>query len=86
MHKFNGLTNLQKNMENIIRELGEGVEKFGKDNMMEGFKDTYSNVMAQLGITEFDMVPRRIMEESMARRHIFREIKEEYTSISYELK
>lgn len=67
MHKFNRLTNLQKNMENIIRELGENVEKFGKDNMIEGFKDTYSNVMAQLGITEFDMVPKKIMEEMMKR-------------------
>ena len=67
MHKFNRLTNLQKNMENIIRELGENVEKFGKENMIEGFKDIYSNVMAQLGITEFDMVPKKIMEEMMKR-------------------
>lgn len=67
MHKFNRLTNLQKNMENIIRELGENVEKFGKDNMIEGFKDIYSNVMAQLGITEFDMVPKKIMEEMLKR-------------------
>ena len=37
MHKFNRLTNLQKNIENIIRELGENVEIFGKKNMQDGF-------------------------------------------------
>lgn len=65
MHKNNRLTNLQKNMEDIIRELGENVETFGKDNMIDGFKDTYSNVMAKLGITEFDMVPKKVMEEML---------------------
>jgi len=65
MHKHNRLTNLQKNMEDIIRELGEKVESFGKDNMKEGFKETYSNVMAKLGITEFDMVPEKVMEEML---------------------
>jgi len=65
MHKHNRLTNLQKNMEGIIRELGENVESFGKNNMMEGFKETYSNVMGKLGITEFDMVPKKVMEEML---------------------
>ncbi len=65
MHKHNRLTNLQKNMEGIIRELGENVETFGKDNMIDGFKDTYSNVMAKLGITEFDEVPKKVMEEML---------------------
>ena len=65
MHKHNRLTNLQKNMEDIIRELGENVESFGKDNMKEGFKETYSNVMTNLGITEFDMVPEKVMEEML---------------------
>ncbi len=65
MYKHNRLTNLQKNMEGIIRELGENVESFGKNNMMEGFKETYSNIMAKLGITEFDMVPKKVMEEML---------------------
>ena len=65
MHKHNRLTNLQKNMEDIIRELGEKVESFGKDNMKDGFKEIYSNVMAKLGITEFDMVPEKVMEEML---------------------
>lgn len=65
MHKFNRLTNLQKNIENIIRELGENVESFGKNNMLDGFKETYSNVMTKLGITKFDEVPKKVMEEML---------------------
>ena len=63
MHKFNRLTNLQKNIENIIRELGENVEIFGQKNMQDGFIETYSNIMTKLGITKFDEVPKKVMEE-----------------------
>lgn len=65
MHKYNRLTGLRNNMEGIIRELGENVEKFGKENMFEGFKDTYSNIMIQLGKLEFDEVPKKVMEEML---------------------
>lgn len=67
MYKYNRLTGLQKNIESIIRDLGENVESFGKNNMFKGFHDTYSNVMAQLGITEFDKVPKKVMEEMLNR-------------------
>ncbi|GEM_PF-1874890 len=67
MHKHNRLIGLQKNMENIIGELGDNVETFGKNNMIEGFKDTYSNVMVELGNTKFDMVPKKVMEEMLNR-------------------
>ncbi|MEG0372198.1 MAG: minor capsid protein, partial [Clostridium sp.] len=67
MHKFKRLTGLQKNMENIIRSIGESVETFGKNNMMEGFKDTYSNIMVELGQTQFSMIPKKVMEEMMNR-------------------
>ncbi|AUO15633.1 minor capsid protein [Clostridium taeniosporum] len=67
MHKFNRLSGLQKNMENIIRDLGEKVEAFGRNNMMEGFKDIYSNIMIELGNIEFDMVPKKVMEEMLNR-------------------
>jgi len=65
MHKLNRLSKLQSNMENIIKGLGENVETFGKNNMVEGFKDTYSNVMVELGQTQFSMVPKKVMEEMM---------------------
>ena len=67
MHKFNRLTGLQKNMEKIIRDLGEKVEVFGKENMQQGFKDTYSNVMVQMGQLEFDEVPQKVMGEMLDR-------------------
>lgn len=67
MHKFGRLTELQGNMENVIKELGESVEKFGKDNMSEGINGTYENVMAKLGKTEFANVPKKVMEEMMDR-------------------
>lgn len=65
MYKYNRLTGLQKNIENIIRELGESVEVFGKENMLKGFEETYSNIMIKLGKTEFDKVPKRVMEEML---------------------
>lgn len=67
MHKYNRLTGLRNKMESIIRDLGENVETFGKENMFEGFKDTYSNVMVQLGKLEFDEVPKKVMEEMLNR-------------------
>ena len=67
MHKYNRLTGLRNKMESIIRDLGENVETFGKENMFEGFKDTYSNVMAKLGKLEFDEVPKKVMEEMLNR-------------------
>ena len=65
MHKFNRLTGLQKNMENIIRELGEDVEKFANKNIQDGIQDAYKNVMVGLGATEFDRVPSEVMEQMM---------------------
>lgn len=65
MHKFNRLTGLQKNMENIIRELGENVEKFANKNIQDGIQDAYKNVMVGLGATEFDRVPSEVMEQMM---------------------
>lgn len=63
MHKYNRLTELQKNIENVIRELGESVEAFSKENMLKGFEETYSNIMIKLGKTDFDKVPKGVMEE-----------------------
>ncbi|MBX7280754.1 minor capsid protein [Clostridium chauvoei] len=65
MHKYNRLIGLQKNIENIIRDLGDNVESFGKTNMIEGFKETYSNIMINMGLTQFDFVPKKVMEEML---------------------
>ncbi|AVQ53609.1 MULTISPECIES: minor capsid protein [Clostridium] len=63
MHKFNRLTKLQENMNIIIKELGENVENFGKENMLKGFEETYKNVMLALGQTNFSMPNKRLMEQ-----------------------
>ncbi|MGL4730340.1 MAG: minor capsid protein [Clostridium sp.] len=68
MHKRNRLTALQKNIENIIGELGEEVEKFYIDNTVEGFKSVYENIMVQLGETEFAEVPKKLMEQIMRKQ------------------
>ena len=67
MHKCNRLTGLRNKMESIIKDLGENVEIFGKENMFEGFKYIYSNVMVQLGKLKFDEVPKKVMEEMLNR-------------------
>lgn len=63
MHKHNRLTNLQKNMEYRIRQLGEDVEKFGKDNMKSGIKDVYSNVIGSLDVSNFSLPNEKLMEK-----------------------
>lgn len=65
MHKYNRLNGLQKNIENIIRNLGENVEIFGKNNMFLGFEQNYKNILARLGVTKFDEVPKQVMEEML---------------------
>lgn len=67
MHKFNRLKALKANFENIMRKLGEDVEKFGKDNMKEGSKKVYENVMTELGQTDFALPNEKLMEEMMNR-------------------
>lgn len=68
MHKYNRLTGLQKNMENIIGDLGEAVQKFYINNATEGFKDVYKNVRVMLGDTEFSEVPKRVMEQLLRKQ------------------
>jgi SPP1 gp7 family putative phage head morphogenesis protein len=67
MHKFNRLKALEGNFETIMRKLGEDVEKFGKDSMKEGFNKVYSNVMTELGQTDFALPNEKLMEEMMNR-------------------
>lgn len=62
MHKFNRLTKLQKNIENIIGVLGEKIQKFYIDNAMEGFKAVYKNAMEQLEVS-FTEPPKKLMEK-----------------------
>lgn len=67
MHKQNRLTKLNKSMENIVKRLGEQTEDFAKENMQEGFNDTYSNVRASLGDIDFAMPNKKLMVEMLER-------------------
>ena len=67
MYKMDRLGKLQKNFENTIKTLGENVESFGKESMREGFKDIYSNVMAELGQLDYALPKERLMEEMLNR-------------------
>lgn len=67
MHKYNRLNGLKRNMEDIIKKLGEDVENFGKENIIKGMANTYNNAVTQLGKLEFDEVPKKVMEEMLNR-------------------
>ncbi|MCR6515308.1 minor capsid protein [Clostridium sp. LY3-2] len=67
MHKYNRLTNLQNNMNSIIKELGLNVENFGKKNMYEGFSKNYKVIMEALGEIDFSMPNTKLMEEMLNR-------------------
>lgn len=65
MHKYNRLKSLQNNIENRIEQLGKDTEKFGKDNMKEGFKEVYSNIRKEIGETSFSMPNEKVMLKMM---------------------
>lgn len=62
MYKFNRLTKLQNNINFIIKELGNNVESFGKDNMHDGIKMNYEAIMKALGEFEYSIPNRKLME------------------------
>lgn len=63
MHKFNRLTNLQNNINSIIKELALNTENFGKKNMYEGFSVNYKATMESLGQIDFAMPNQKLMEQ-----------------------
>lgn len=63
MHKFNRLTKLQENINSIIKELGNNLENFGKNNMYEGFSNNYKTIMEALGQIDFAMPNKKLMEK-----------------------
>ena len=68
MHKYNRLTGLQKNIESIIGELGEDVQKFYINNATEGFKEVYKNVRVSLGDLGFTEPPKKLMEQLLRKQ------------------
>ncbi|WP_312647563.1 minor capsid protein [Aminipila sp.] len=67
MHKFNRLMGLKKSFEKTIRELVEQTEEFAKENMQQGFKDTYKAARTAISSTAFTMPDKRLMDEMLDR-------------------
>lgn len=63
MHKQNRLTELTKNYEKIVFDLGKQVEGSAINNMHDGFKETYKNVATGLGAESFSMPNKKLMEK-----------------------
>lgn len=63
MHKQNRLTELTKNYEKIVFDLGKQVEGSAVNNMHDGFKETYKNVATGLGAESFSMPNKKLMEK-----------------------
>lgn len=67
MYKNNRLNILQKHFEGIIKDLTNKVQGFAEHNMYEGFENNYSNTMKQLGVLDFAIPNKKLMEELMER-------------------
>lgn len=63
MHKFNRLTDLQNNINVIIKELGANVESFSKNNMYNGIKFNYKATMEALDKIDFAMPNKKLLEQ-----------------------
>ena len=67
MHKYNRLTQMQKNMENTIKELTENIETYGTTKMVNAGKEVYKNVMSNISDTSFSTPNERVMKEMLNR-------------------
>lgn len=67
MHKYNRLTQMQKNMENTIKELTENIETYGTTKMVNAGKEVYKNVMSNISDTSFSAPNERVMKEMLNR-------------------
>ena len=65
MHKYNRLSVLKKNIENIIEQLTENVESFGTINMINAGKEVYKNVRSNIQDISFSIPNQRVMEEML---------------------
>ena len=67
MHKYNRLTQMQKNMENTIKQLTENIETYGTTKMVNAGKEVYKNVISSISDTSFSTPNERVMKEMLNR-------------------
>ena len=64
-YKFNRLTKLKKNIEELVRGLTQEIEQHYIESNIEGIQNIYNNVMVSMEIDDFSMPNRRAMEQML---------------------
>lgn len=63
LYKYNRLNNLNKNIKDRIKTLGEDVLSFGLDNMADGYKTVYAEIMAALNVKDFTIPDEKLIKQ-----------------------
>lgn len=63
LYKYNRLTNLNRNIRDRIKTLGEDVLSFGLDNMTDGYKTVYAEIMAALNVKDFTIPNEKLIKQ-----------------------
>lgn len=63
MHKQNRLTELNRKYEQIAFELGKKTESAATQNMNKGFREVYKNTAVGMGVEDFSMPNRKLMNK-----------------------
>lgn len=63
MYKYNRLNNLNKNIKGRIKTLGEDVLSFGLNNMTDGYKAVYAEIMAALNVKDFTIPDEKLIKQ-----------------------
>lgn len=63
MYKYNRLNNLNKNIKGRIKTLGEDVLSFGLNNMTDGYKTVYAEIMAALNVKDFTIPDEKLIKQ-----------------------
>ena len=63
LYKYNRLNNLNKNIKDRIKTLGEDALSFGLDNMTDGYKTVYAEIMAALNVKDFAIPDEKVIKQ-----------------------
>lgn len=64
-YKFNRLTNLNKNFEEIIKGLTLDIEQFYIESNLEGIANVYNNIMLTMEVDDFSLPNKKAMEKML---------------------
>lgn len=63
LYKYNRLTNMNSNIRDRVKSLGEDVLSFGLDNMTGGYKTVYAQIMAALNVKDFTIPNEKLIKQ-----------------------